>query len=71
LLLEVILYITSNPGGMVNFSSGHLGKADQYPMNKEFMEIVLGLWDTYEDDAFIRDKERGIFLNPHSYDYFL
>jgi FMN-dependent oxidoreductase (nitrilotriacetate monooxygenase family) len=57
--------ITSNPGGMVNFSRGHLGKADQYPMNKEFMEIVLGLWDTYEDGAFIRDKKRGIFLNPY------
>ncbi len=57
--------ITSNPGGMVNFSRGHLGKADQYPMNKEFMEIVLGLWDTYEDDAFIRDKRSGIFLNPY------
>ncbi|GAB3817623.1 hypothetical protein GCM10028895_13930 [Pontibacter rugosus] len=56
--------ITSNPGGMVNFSRGHLGKADQYPMNKEFMEIVLGLWDTYEDDAFIHDKESGIFLDP-------
>ncbi|MCC9138877.1 NtaA/DmoA family FMN-dependent monooxygenase [Pontibacter silvestris] len=56
--------ITSNPGGMVNFSRGHLGKSDQYPMNKEFMEIVLGLWDTYEDDAFIRDKESGVFLNP-------
>jgi alkanesulfonate monooxygenase SsuD/methylene tetrahydromethanopterin reductase-like flavin-dependent oxidoreductase (luciferase family) len=56
--------ITSNPGGMVNFSRGHLGKSDQYPMNKEFMEILLGLWDTYEDDAFIRDKESGLFLNP-------
>jgi alkanesulfonate monooxygenase SsuD/methylene tetrahydromethanopterin reductase-like flavin-dependent oxidoreductase (luciferase family) len=43
--------ITSNPGGMVNFSRGHLGKSDQYPMNKE-------------DDAFIRDKESGLFLNP-------
>ncbi|WP_228374673.1 LLM class flavin-dependent oxidoreductase [Chryseobacterium sp. FH1] len=57
--------ITSNPGGMVNFSRGHLTKRDQYPMNREFIEIVLGLWDTYEDDAFIRDKERGIFLNHH------
>jgi len=57
--------ITSNPGGMINFSRGHLGKSDQYPMNKEFIEIVLGLWDTYEDDAFIRNKERGIFLNHH------
>lgn len=57
--------ITSNPGGMVNFSRGHLTKADQYPMNKEFMEILIGLWDTYEEDAFIRDKERGVFFDHH------
>lgn len=56
--------ITSNPGGMVNFSRGHLSREDQYPMQKEFMEILLGLWDTYEDDAFIRDKKNGIYLNP-------
>ncbi|MFD2164024.1 NtaA/DmoA family FMN-dependent monooxygenase [Paradesertivirga mongoliensis] len=57
--------VTSNPGGMVNFSRGHLTRADQYPMNKEFMEILIGLWDTYEDDAFIRNKERGVYLNPN------
>lgn len=56
--------VTSNPGGMVNFSRGHLTKADQYPMNREFMEILIGLWDTYEDDAFIRDKKQGLYLNP-------
>lgn len=56
--------VTSNPGGMVNFSRSHLTRADQYPMNKEFMEILIGLWDTYEDGAFIRDKERGLYLNP-------
>jgi FMN-dependent oxidoreductase (nitrilotriacetate monooxygenase family) len=56
--------ITSNPGGMVNFSRGHLGKADQYPMHQEFLEILLGLWDTYEDDAFPRDKQSGVFLDP-------
>ncbi|OLY91150.1 FMN-dependent oxidoreductase, nitrilotriacetate monooxygenase family [Cnuella takakiae] len=64
--------ITSNPGGMVNFSRGHLGKQDQNPMQKEFSEILLGLWDTYEDDAFIRDKESGVYLNPykmHTVDY--
>jgi alkanesulfonate monooxygenase SsuD/methylene tetrahydromethanopterin reductase-like flavin-dependent oxidoreductase (luciferase family) len=32
-------------------------------MNEEFLEIVEGLWDSYEDDAFIRDKESGIFLD--------
>jgi FMN-dependent oxidoreductase (nitrilotriacetate monooxygenase family) len=64
--------ITSNPGGMVNFSRRHLGKADQYPMHQEFLTILLSLWDTYEDDAFPRDKETGLFLNHrkmHHVDY--
>ena len=56
--------ITSNPGGLANYSRRHLSKGDLYPMNKEFIEIVEGLWDSYEDDAFIRDKESGIFFNP-------
>jgi len=56
--------ITSNPGGMVNFSRGHLGKADQYPMHQEFLEILLALWDSYEDDAFPRHKPSGVFLDP-------
>ena len=30
----------------------------------EFMEIVLGHWDSWEDDAIILDKERGIFADP-------
>jgi len=56
--------ITSNPGGLANYSRTHLSKADLYPMKKEFLEIVEGLWDSYEDDAFIRDKEKGVFLDP-------
>lgn len=56
--------VTSNPGGMANYSRTHYGKADQYPMKKEFLEIVTGLWDSYEDDAFVRDKETGLFLDP-------
>ncbi|MEH7293771.1 LLM class flavin-dependent oxidoreductase [Priestia megaterium] len=56
--------ITSNPGGLANYSRTHLSKSDLYPMKKEFLEIVEGLWDSYEDDTFIRDKESGIFFNP-------
>lgn len=56
--------ITSNPGGLANYSRSHLRKADLYSMKKEFLEIVEGLWDSYEDDAFIRDKERGVFYDP-------
>ncbi|MBD8591479.1 NtaA/DmoA family FMN-dependent monooxygenase [Peribacillus simplex] len=56
--------VTSNPGGLANYSRTHLSKADLYPMKKEFLEIVEGLWDSYEDDAFIRDKKSGVFFDP-------
>ncbi len=56
--------VTSNPGGLANYSRTHLSKADLYPMKKEFLEIVEGLWDSYEDDAFIRDKKSGLFFDP-------
>ncbi|SEM15923.1 FMN-dependent oxidoreductase, nitrilotriacetate monooxygenase family [Paenisporosarcina quisquiliarum] len=56
--------ITSNPGGLANYSRTHLSKADLYPMKEEFLEIVEGLWDSYEDDAFIRDKKTGVFFDP-------
>jgi len=36
----------------------------RYEMADEFMEAVLGLWDTWEDDALVLDKERGVFADP-------
>lgn len=57
--------VTSNPGGLKNYSRTHLEKSELYPLKKEFLEVVKGLWDSYEDDAFIRDKEKGIFYNPN------
>jgi len=56
--------VTSNPGGLANYSRTQLSKSDLYPMKKEFLEIVEGLWDSYEDDAFIRDKKSGVFFEP-------
>jgi FMN-dependent oxidoreductase (nitrilotriacetate monooxygenase family) len=64
--------ITSNPGGLANYSRTHLRKSDLYPLKEEFLEIVEGLWDSYEDDAFIRDKKSGVFFDPskmHSLNY--
>ncbi|MEH7419028.1 NtaA/DmoA family FMN-dependent monooxygenase [Neobacillus drentensis] len=64
--------ITSNPGGLANYSRTHLRKSDLYPLKEEFLEIVEGLWDSYEDDAFIRDKKSGVFYDPskmHSLNY--
>ncbi|OPY96040.1 nitrilotriacetate monooxygenase [Bradyrhizobium sacchari] len=35
----------------------------RYARAREFVEVVKGLWDSWEDDAFIRDKRSGIFAD--------
>ena len=47
-----------------NFSKEpHLPKADRYRRGREFVEVVRGLWDSWDEDAFIRNKETGIFID--------
>ena len=41
----------------------HFDHAVRYRRAHEFVEVVRGLWDSYEDDAFPRNKETGIFLD--------
>ena len=36
----------------------------RYGRAAEFVEVVRGLWDCWEDDAFVRDKASGIFFDP-------
>jgi len=42
----------------------HADYATRYGRALEAVEVVRGLWDSYEDDAFIADVERGVFLDP-------
>jgi len=35
----------------------------RYARAREFVEVAKGLWDSWEDDAFIRDKASGIFAD--------
>jgi len=47
----------------LNFShSAHASHADRYARAKEFAQVVLGLWDSWEDDAIIADKEAGLYF---------
>ena len=41
----------------------HFDHAVRYARAKEFVRVVQGLWDSYEDDAFPRDKAAGVFLD--------
>lgn len=36
----------------------------RYDMADEFMEIVLGHWDSWDDDAIVIDKVSGLFAHP-------
>ena len=36
----------------------------RYDRAEEFVSVVRGLWDSWDDDAFPRDKASGIFLEP-------
>jgi FMN-dependent oxidoreductase (nitrilotriacetate monooxygenase family) len=42
----------------------HLGHDERYLRADEFLEATTGLWDTWEDDALILDRESGIFADP-------
>ncbi|MDA8043625.1 MAG: LLM class flavin-dependent oxidoreductase [Actinomycetota bacterium] len=42
----------------------HLGHDERYDRADEFMEATTGLWDTWEDDALVLDRETPIFADP-------
>ena len=48
-----------------NFGSEQiLDKAARYARAKEAVEAVSGLWDSWDDDAFPRDLETGVYYDP-------
>ncbi|TDK32251.1 LLM class flavin-dependent oxidoreductase [Rhizobium deserti] len=56
---------TSNPDAARNFGQDeHAEHGERYKRAREFYDVVTGLWDSFADDAFIRDQESGIFLDP-------
>jgi N-acetyl-S-(2-succino)cysteine monooxygenase len=42
----------------------HMEHALRYERAREFLQVVTGLWDSWDDDAFIRDKETGLYFEP-------
>jgi alkanesulfonate monooxygenase len=56
---------TSNPDAALNFGlDDHMEHAERYKRAREFYDVVTGLWDSFADDAFVRDVESGIFMDP-------
>lgn len=56
---------TSNPDASKNFGKEeHLEHAERYRRAREFYDVVTGLWDSWAEDAFVRDQESGFFMDP-------
>ena len=41
----------------------HYDYDTRYGRAQEYVELAHALWDSYEDDAFVRDRESGVFLD--------
>ena len=56
---------TSNPDAALNFGlEDHMEHDERYRRAREFFDVVTGLWDSWADDAFVRDVARGIYFDP-------
>jgi N-acetyl-S-(2-succino)cysteine monooxygenase len=43
----------------------HAAHADRYDRAAEFAEVVTGLWDSWDEDAFSRDKDSGVYFDTN------
>ncbi|WP_159712821.1 LLM class flavin-dependent oxidoreductase [Geminicoccus flavidas] len=59
------LVTSGNPHEAMNFGRDeHVEHATRYQRAREFYDVVTGLWDSFADDAFLRDVENGVFFDP-------
>jgi FMN-dependent oxidoreductase (nitrilotriacetate monooxygenase family) len=55
------LVTSNNEGDALNYSrEQHMAHGDRYERAIEFADVVTGLWDSWDADAFVRDQKSGI-----------
>ena len=47
----------------------HMQHGERYGRAREFIDVVKGLWDSWDDDAFVQDKAGGRFFRPEGMHY--
>ena len=50
-------------GSAKNYGGEHPDHALRYQIAAEYLEVVQGLWDSWDDDAFARDRATGQFFD--------
>ena len=55
---------SSNPDAAGNFGRQHPPHAQRYQVAEEFVDVVRGLWDCWEDGAVVADRGTGQYIDP-------
>jgi FMN-dependent oxidoreductase (nitrilotriacetate monooxygenase family) len=59
---------TANDYAARNFGLDQLPPHDdRYERAREFVGVVRALWDSYEDDAFIFDRQSSLYIDPDKF----
>jgi len=58
------LVTSFSPSAAENFGRVMLDHDERYVRGREVLEVVRKLWDSFDDDAIIDDRERGIYADP-------
>lgn len=57
-------YAWNNFGRGQGTATGQPPRAQRYTRASEFVDVVRALWDSWDDDALMGDKQTGEFLKP-------
>ena len=61
---------SANLSEAFNFGrEAHFEHGERYDRALEFAEVVRGLWDSWDDDAFVRDRAAGRYFTPEKLHY--
>ena len=55
---------SSNADAGGNFGRVHPAHTQRYAVAEEFVDVVRGLWDCWDDDAIIKDRGTGQYIDP-------
>jgi FMN-dependent oxidoreductase (nitrilotriacetate monooxygenase family) len=55
---------TANPMSAANFGRSHPEHSKRYEIAEEFVGVVRGLWDCWEDGAVVADRATGLYIDP-------
>jgi FMN-dependent oxidoreductase (nitrilotriacetate monooxygenase family) len=54
---------TANAVSAANFGRTHPDHGERYAIAEEFVSVVRGLWDCWDDDAIVADRATGVYID--------